>query len=173
MSDNTYMTILSFDLGIKNMGACALSDKCEIIEWTLLTLDSKKISDVALCLDSWISATLLDRDETNVIVVLECQPWRNHQTTRLFTVMETYFTVAYPSFVIRKVSSNCKWKYLKRPVPSSYHERKRQIVEHCKLLLKDSALLDWFESQIKKDDLADAYVQALYVYVIDAKGTFS
>ena len=164
--------ILSFDLGIKNMGACALNDECEIIEWTLLTLDSKKISDVVLCLDTWISCTLVD-NEKNVIVVLECQPWKNHQTTRLFTVMETYFTVAYPSFVIRKVCSNSKWKYLNRAVPSSYHERKHQIVEHCKRIIHDSEWLDWFESQIKKDDLADAYVQALYVYVIDVKGTFS
>ena len=40
--------------------------KFEIIEWTLLTIDSKKISDIMLCLDTWLSCTLVVH-ETNII----------------------------------------------------------------------------------------------------------
>ena len=155
--------LFSFDLGIKNMGACALQNNGEIISWELMQINSTKISDIILSLDSWISCVLYNNTEIPVQVVLEHQPWRNRKTVRLLVIMETFFTVAYPSFILKKVMSNSKWKFLNMTVPDTYNERKRKIVEVCinKLSQTNTKWLEWYTIQNKKDDLADAYVQGL------------
>ena len=98
----------------------------------------------------------------------------NYKRTRLFVVMETYFCIAFPFFQINRIYSNLKWKYLKKAVPSSYFERKREVVSITEQLLKEenTKWFEWFLLQDKKDDLADAYIQSLY-YVIKDKGTFN
>jgi len=63
--------LLSFDLGIKNMGACALKNNGEIVAWELMNINSPKISDVVLSLDSWISCVLSNNTEIPIQVVLE------------------------------------------------------------------------------------------------------
>ena len=157
--------LLSFDLGIKNMGACALKNNGEIVAWELININSTKISDIVLSLDSWISCVLSNNTEIPIQVVLERQPWRNRKTTRLLVMMETFFTVAYPAFIVNKVLSNNKWKYINMIVPDTYNERKSRIIDVCKYKLSQShdnnKWLEWYCAQQKKDDLADAYVQAL------------
>ena len=161
--------LLSFDLGIKNMGACALKNNGEIVAWELLNINSTKISDIVISLDSWISCVLSQCTERPIQIVLERQPWRNRKTTRLLVIMETFFTVAYPSFILNKVLSNNKWKYINMIVPVTYNERKSKIVDICKSKLSQSndnnKWLEWYNEQQKKDDLADAYIQALVILI--------
>lgn len=159
------MLLLSFDLGLKHMGACAIDRERKIHSWTILTPKSDLISDIKTELDAWISCFLVDHED--IAVVLERQPWKNHKMTRLFVIMETYINVAFPRFKVFKISSNTKWNYLKRSVPRTYYERKREIIVVCEQLLQENtgneAWLEWFRCQEKKDDLADAYVQSLVI----------
>ena len=158
--------LLSFDLGLKNMGACALNENGDIIAWNILNLKSLNIKDITLELDTWISCINIESIE-QVRVILERQPWKNYKMTTLLIIMETYFTVAFPSYKIYKVGSNNKWKYLNKNVPLTYHERKRQIIKDCQILLNESKnnnhWINWFQSQEKKDDLADSYIQCLFI----------
>ena len=157
--------ILSFDLGLKNMGACALDKNNQIVSWTILNIQSIEINNIVLALDTWISC-VCDHSE-NIVFVLERQPYRNHKMTKLSIIMHTYFKVAFPSYKVYQVSSNMKWKYLKREVPQTYHLRKNEAIKACtnELHLHESNTnwSQWFHSQPKQDDLADAYIQALYI----------
>ena len=155
--------LLSFDLGLKHMGACAIEDDGKIVSWIILRPKSPSISDIVLELDTWISCVNTNNKCTRV--VLERQPWNNRKMTRLLVIMETYLVVSFPSFTINKIASNMKWKFLMRDVPSTYYERKRESIKSCENLLtideKNKVWLEWFLSQEKKDDLADAYIQGL------------
>ena len=157
--------ILSFDLGLKHMGVCAIQRDGKIHSWTVLTPKSDSISDIKTELDSWITCFLTDNEA--ITVVLERQPWKNHKMTRLLIVMETYLNVAFPFFKVYKISSNTKWNFLKRSVPRTYYERKCEIIKVCEKMLKEdpenNQWFDWFVCQEKKDDLADAYIQSLVI----------
>ena len=158
--------ILSFDLGLKNMGGGVLDESNRIFAWTVLNVETSKIADITLALDSLISCVRSDYDESREVhVVLECQPHRNRKMSRLFVIMETYFTVAFPSFIIQRMFSNTKWKLLNVPIPKTYRDRKHDIVNVCTDNMRsyepNLKWLTWFESQNKRDDLADAYVQGL------------
>ena len=157
--------LLSFDLGLKHMGACAIDRGGKIHSWVILTPKSDCISDIKTELDTWISCFLVEHED--IAVILERQPWKNYKMTRLFVIMETYINVAFPRFKVFKVSSNTKWNYLKRSVPPTYYERKREIITVCEKMLKENTenetWLEWFRSQEKKDDLADAYIQSLVI----------
>ena len=89
-----YKMILSFDLGLKHMGVCAIQRDGKIHSWAVLTPKSDSISDIKEELDSWITCFLTDNEA--ITVILERQPWKNHKMTRLFIVMETYLNVAFP-----------------------------------------------------------------------------
>ena len=158
--------ILSFDLGLKHMGVCVLDESNRIFAWTVLNIETSKISDITLVLDSYMSCVRCDYDESKEVhVVLECQPHWNRKMSRLFVIMETYFTVAFPSFIIQRMFSNTKWKLLNVPIPKTYRDRKHDILSVCmdniRTYEQNEKWLKWFESQNKQDDLADAYVQGL------------
>ena len=158
--------ILSFDLGLKNMGACALDLTNRIIAWNILNHKTTRIPDIILVLDSWISCVRTDCDHSErVHVVLESQPRQNQKMLRLLIVMETYINVAFPSFVVYKIFSNMKWKCLDMDVPLTYRQRKLAITDVCKSKLRSYEPNDkwyaWFVLQKKCDDLSDAYIQGL------------
>jgi len=162
--------ILSFDLGLKNMGACAIDESTlNIIAWDVLQT-SQRTEDIVTTLDTWISCIKSDNEideSVNFTVVLERQPWKNNTTRRLYIIMETYFRIVFPSYKIRGVMSNYKWKILGKCVPKTYTERKKEIVNICQNELnKSQSSVNnewnvWFMKQPKKDDLADAYVQGI------------
>ena len=165
--------ILSFDLGLKNMGACALDDSTlNIIAWDVLQT-SQRIEDIITTLDTWISCVKnlnceneFDRT-VHGSVFLERQPWKNNRTRRLYIIMETYFRVVFPSYKVHGVMSNYKWKRLGKCVPKRYSKHKKEIVNVCENELNNSQSQTnaewyaWFMNQPKKDDLADAYIQAI------------
>ena len=160
--------IISFDLGFKNLGMCVLDKQYHILEWKNLKIDSSKIKEIISVLDIWISLVIEKKNnkDEEIIIVLENQPYYNRKTSRLLVIMETFFIVAYPLFVIQKKSSNSKWKFLQKNVPSLYTERKKQCVLACMEQLdiyetQESKWKDWFCTQNKKDDLADCYLQGL------------
>ena len=158
--------ILSFDLGLENMGACALDSTNRIIAWNILNHKTTRIPDIILVLDSWISCVRTDCDHSErVHVVLESQPRQNQKMLRLLIVMETYINVAFPSFVVYKIFSNMKWKCLDMDVPLTYRQRKLAITDVCKSKLRSYEPNDkwyaWFVLQKKCDDLSDAYIQGL------------
>ena len=158
--------ILSFDLGLKKMGACALDSTNRIIAWNILNHKTTRIPDIILVLDSWISCVRTDSDHSErVHVVLESQPRQNQKMLRLMIVMETYINVAFPSFVVYKIFSNMKWKCLDMDVPLTYRQRKLAITDVCKSKLRsyepNDTWYDWFVLQKKCDDLSDAYIQGL------------
>ena len=165
-----YVMILSFDLGLKNMGACALDDTTlNIIAWDVLET-SQRTEDIVTTLDTWITCLKCEKEineNVSVSVLLERQPWKNNRTRRLYIIMETYFRIVFPSYKVRGVMSNHKWHRLGRCVPKTYTERKKEIVNVCKTELQNSQSrtndewYEWFMNQPKKDDLADAYVQAI------------
>ena len=88
--------LLSFDLGLKHMGACAIEDDGKIVSWIILRPKSPSVRDIVLELDAWISCVNNESESTRII--LERQPWTNRKMTRLFVIMETYLTVSFPSF---------------------------------------------------------------------------
>ena len=164
--------ILSFDLGTCYMGVCALYLNSRIVDWMIWN-KMDQIPELVLTLDVWMSLIIDQCDDRKQFdVVIERQPPRNRKTNRIVTVLETYFHTAWRQNCnsIRVLHSNIKWTHvLKRYIPKTYKERKKECVRECvDVLVQKNETDEWkefFRTNKKRDDLADAYLQAQYLAV--------
>ena len=156
--------ITSFDIGKVNMACCCLHDGV-IKHWdvfpAMTTLDLVKQLDER----PW----LLEADA----IVLEKQPSFNPKMRIVAGAVRCYFTVRKHdrglAYSIYDYSPRMKLQCYDGPVPdfgmaSEYAERKKVAVYQCRELLKKDQsrdLAELFEASKKKDDLADAFLQAL------------
>lgn len=176
-------TIASFDIGTKNLAYCLLSiaaDKCiQILAWDVLTIPGGAYDLLPKRL-----ATLLDQlftswqdliqDVPLSTVLIEKQPGRNKTMVRVEAYLHMYF-VAKDQYRILLVSPKDKLKTVKCNFAGSskeaYSLRKKtaiaathQIVNDAKLFVSDNNQKfahGIFLKHKKKDDLADAFLQAL------------
>ena len=173
IKDETPVMILSFDPGTCFMGVCALHSNGQIVDWTVWN-KMDHIQDLVLTLDVWMSLIIehCDDDKKQFTVVIERQPPRNRKTNRIVTILETYFYTAWKQNCtsIRTLHSNIKWTHvLKRRIPKTYKERKKECIRECVDVLQQKNETDewkqYFQTSKKRDDLADAYLQAQYLTV--------
>lgn len=172
--------ILSFDIGIVNMAYCVMDRSSKkIIHWEVFSLCNS--SDIENCKDL---VRKLDQrnhifDEVS-ITLLERQPKVNPKMKAMASTLRTYLVVRQlvdnnKDFRIIDYSPKYKLMCWTGPVPridvkSEYYRRKKLSIFQCEKLIEDQeqSVRDIYsESQSKKDDLADCYLQCLSFIMFD------
>lgn len=110
--------------------------------------------------------------KTAVAFVIEQQPNSQTDMQILSYILYTYLRVRYPDKKIQLISGKNKFKCLgpltperKAQMNKNYYQRKKLSVQLAMDALEksnNSQMLQWLQLQDKQDDLADAYIQALW-----------
>lgn len=156
--------ILSFDVGIKNLAFCAVTENLMIQKWEVCTIPSPQTN-----FDGLITfMNSLDFDPTTVSTVLvEKQPSRNCKMRIMEAILMTFFKVKGFDKV---VSFNPKLKLGKElgktiKGRSNYSTRKKYGILLTNRFITDypqsESMRTAFEKHKKKDDMSDALLQAL------------
>ena len=163
------MSILSFDVGIKNLAFCVLKEN-KILHWNVSEL--KYSSNQSLCeavvnyCDMW--PQMLECHT----VLIEKQPSRNNKMRIIEALLNAYFVIkgikSDDSQIAKVLVISAKYKLGSNTAKgkTNYNERKKLSVERCKkfMTLTENENQDFkeiFEKSKKKDDLADTLLQAL------------
>ena len=163
------MSILSFDVGIKNLAFCVLKEN-KILNWNVSTLKNASTNQ-SMC---EIIVEHLDKFPEMLqcnTVLIEKQPSKNNKMRIIEALLNTYFVIKgssnTDSSIKKIVIYSAKYKLgdntLKGKV--NYSERKKLSVSRCKAYLdkytQDENFIEYFDLSKKKDDLADCLLQAL------------
>lgn len=168
------MKILSFDIGIINMAYCIMEDTTKnILHWEVFSLCNS--TEIENCKD--LVRKLDDRPhilEDIGIVLLERQPKCNPKMRAMASSLRSYLIVRGfidkgQKFTLKDYSPKHKLMCWDGPVPkindkSEYRRRKKLAIYQCEQLIKDQSqnVQDIYnDSQKKKDDLSDCYLQCL------------
>ncbi len=172
--------ILSFDPAEINMAFCLIRiDTLKIVEWGLFSIKDSthegSCNKLAKHLD-----TLKLTDNKKVIIVIEQQPVINSKTVCIVGQLQMYYVIEKmdnPGIIkIVTYHAKNKIKYYQpmegdEPMPArldklkkGHYKTKQILIEHCRRILKqnneDQKWIDWFENQVKLDDVGDAMVTA-------------
>jgi hypothetical protein len=165
--------LTSFDIGIVNMAYCMLDTlTSDILYWEVFSLcntnEIENTMDLVRKMDErpWI----LESD----VILLEKQPSINPKMRIMAESLRSYLILRglidnNKKFELINYSPRYKLKCYDGPVPeyklaSEYAIRKKTSIFHCNELLKNQpkhAMEIFTESQSKKDDLSDCFLQGL------------
>lgn len=185
------MRVISFDVGIRNLALCMIdqvnSESPRIVHWevtdTLLennctVSDCRKVplEKLTRFLVRYLEKRLSRfKDLSPDCIAIEQQPSSrfcpNIKTKVLSHVIQSFFVSNFQDAVIRFVNPKAPKKLIKgadaikkeKKMSVRYRLHKKLAIMETMRLLQDSAWLKFFETNKKKDDLADSYIQALFV----------
>lgn len=157
-------TIISFDIGTKNMALCISEvfhegnqKSLKIREWKRFDIDKENIEISCSFLVTLLKDRLTNiKDDKNTWILIERQLPDNKKCICVSFTTFTYFLTKYENANVSFVNAKVK------PLNSHGKKRKRESIETTKetlVNLGENIWLEWFNKQIKKDDLADAYLQ--------------
>lgn len=163
------MSILSFDVGIKNLAFCILKDTV-IQNWNVSEIKYKTNQNLCDVIVAHLD-TFPDMLECNTVLI-EKQPSRNNKMRIIEALLNAYFIIkgsSSESSLIKKVLVySAKYKLGSNTMKgkANYTERKKLSIARCKKFLESTAEINEeyvpiFENSKKKDDLADSLLQAL------------
>ena len=178
------MKYLSFDVGIKNLGYCILDDDLKIYNWGIVNIidnTKKKLDTDELCNILW---NKLDEIEAMIEVdkvVIENQPsLKNPRMKTIQILLLSYFVAQQRTLTtpIKKIDcflprnklniyegNNKKELEDSIKTQNKYQRTKKLSILFTKEMIKDQTnWLEFLESNKKKDDLADSFMQgACYI----------
>ena len=158
------MIILSFDIGIKNLAYCLIDTSDDtILDWNVLDCTGQNETlRVIEELDSLLYLCEAD------VILLEKQPSFNPKMRNISTAIYVYFILRIKHeqnrdckiiFYNAKYKLKCSNIKIEQTVKSKYSQNKKLAIAHTRELLKTHKV--FFESNKKKDDLADCFLQGL------------
>lgn len=183
MTTNITTTILSIDVGIKNLSFCLFQTSKEqttVVNWKNITVydgNAKKVN-IEVLTEHVLQSLMEHFDETSNIdiVLIENQPMlKNGLMKTVAVVIYTFFNVLKIQFgnvkSVKFVSATNKLKcFLSNNTNATstkktdYKERKQLSIDLAKLYIDKicPSKLEWFMQQTKKDDCADSLNQGIY-----------
>lgn len=167
------MKVLAFDVGVKHLAYCLLTDAFQIEDWEVLELEGRTIEDHIVSL----LAALRHQNRQQLLgadtVVIERQVKANPRMSCIASALLMYFLQAgRPACYVEASKKLGAFKdVLLHAKPGSlpekgYRRTKAQSVM-CTRFVVQGAWRDWFEALPKKDDAADALSLA-WSYMKDA-----
>jgi hypothetical protein len=170
-------TVLSIDVGIKNLSYCVLKttpDTIIIADWQNITVTNQCIKKITLQnLTESLLTTLEEHFDDTVnydYVIIENQPMlKNGLMKTVSVVIYTYFNILKMHHGnirdVRFVSATNKLKNFD-VAKATYKDRKKASIQLAMLYIEQfcpasSSWNEWFHKQSKKDDYADSLNQGL------------
>lgn len=170
--------IVSLDLGYKNCAMAVIKKDCgTLVDWRLesmvsdeaVVVGSVKVREVCKAAKLYYQTHLQPYlNEPDALVVVERQRYRSNGATAVLdnalinVVLETVFSVLIEERQWLSVEPKAVARYYN--LPSGYAEKKRAAVrlvgERIKGVDDGQGILEIFKKSKKKDDLADALLQA-------------
>ncbi len=158
------MKVLAFDVGIKNLSLCVLTEAFAIERWEVLALGGKTTEAHVLSLHEVLRDRpwLLEADD----VIVERQMASNTKMSCIAAALLMYFVQnGRPAAYVEASKKTSAFKdLLAHATPGSlpkagYRRTKAQSVMCARFVLQGE-WSDWFEALPKKDDAADALTLA-------------
>jgi hypothetical protein len=176
-------TVLSIDVGIKNLSYCVLKigggapelqDDINIVDWKNIAVTNQCIKKTPLQnITESLLTTLEEHFDDTVIydyVIIENQPMlKNGLMKTVSVIIYTYFNMLKMHHGnicdVRFVSATNKLKNVD-VAKSTYKDRKKASIHLAKMYIEQfcppsSSWNDWFHKQQKKDDYADSLNQGI------------
>ena len=156
--------ILSIDCGIKNLAMCLIdpADR-KIHQWDVSGVPPMHADGVFPCLvrhlneRPWVLGAKT--------VVIEKQPDRNRGMKAVENLLHTYFLVKGPEREVVIWDARHKVPDMAGAGAARYAQRKKASIERARKFIEatdvNKALVPFFDSHKKKDDLSDSVMQAL------------
>lgn len=182
MAEFEFDRIISFDMGVKNLSLCILDINChkvKIIKWSIIQLRGNNISDFT---KDMINKLRIENFQYFDYALIEQQINRNTQMKVLSHVLQTYFicecktppeNVIFVNPKIRCENNSLKYTNMIKNIklslnlPNKLSRREYKFISIATTnfyLSCDPAChewLAWFNSQDKKDDLSDSFIQSV------------
>lgn len=152
--------LLSIDVGIRNLGMCLIDPTTKKIHhWDASGIPPQHSSGLFVCLRDHLRARPWVLQSSKVLI--EKQPDKNRTMKSVEHFLHTYFLCNDRD--VQLYDARFKIPDVVGPGRAMYNKRKKESVIRCTEFIKETNpdLLDWFQSQKKKDDLADTVMQAL------------
>ena len=159
------MTILSIDVGIRNLALCLLDDSTNtVIEWDVDGIPPEHKDGIFPCLRDHLDARawVIDADT----ILIEKQPPRNKRMVMVMHFLHSYFVIRSPRSETIIYDAKHKVPDVVGTGRAQYVKRKKTAVERCRQFIVDTDAqngrwLSVFDKTKKKDDMADTVLQAL------------
>jgi hypothetical protein len=155
------MTLLSIDVGIKNLAMCLIDPKTKkIYEWDVSGVPPQHSGGLFLSMKKHLDARPWARQMSKTVII-EKQPDKNKGIKSVEHFLHTYFLCHGQEVIIW--DARHKIPDIAGPGRARYIERKKASVERCRTFIQ-ATNPDWvehFDKHKKKDDLADTCMQAL------------
>ena len=163
------MSVLSFDVGMKNLAFCILKEQ-SITDWNVSEIKYKTNQSLCEAIVAHLDALpQLLQCET---VLIEKQPSRNNKMRIIEALLNAYFVIKGVSVsdspVTKVIVYSAKYKLGNSTMKgkSNYNERKKLSVARCRKFLENTnycneTFVNLFNDSKKKDDLADCLLQGL------------
>lgn len=173
------MRFLSFDIGVNNLAYCFIEDDSKkVIEWKVVNVieGTKDFYDISEAFVHFLHEEFFDLDMSNTSILIENQPvLKNPVMKSIQMIVFTFFQMMkyqqYNDMSIRLISASNKLKC--RNIPDGFQtvsgstkyavNKKKSILMCGNYIKEDETWKPYFDKHKKKDDLADCYLQAMYV----------
>lgn len=174
MEENRVLTI---DVGIHNLAICIARpgeppEHWKVFECFPETL-TKNTSIATLrealvdTVDRQLLPIIQNRERPIQRVFIEQQPTRNTTMLTLQHVLGTWFQCREPHLSVKTMSGKLKLRDHVDQKELNYNQRKKAAIETTRHYFEERGWsLDRFESEKKKDDLADTFLMALVAHKI-------
>jgi hypothetical protein len=152
--------LLSIDVGIRNLGMCLIDPNTKKIHhWDASGIPPQHSNGLFVCLRDHLRARPWVLQSSKVLI--EKQPDKNKTMKSVEHFLHAYFLCNDRD--VQLYDARFKIPDVVGPGRAMYNKRKKESVIRCTEFIKETnpELLDWFQDQKKKDDLADTVMQAL------------
>ena len=154
------MSLLSIDVGIKNLAMCLIdSSTRRIYQWDVSGVPPQHADGLFKALKVHLRGRPWTLDAHTVLI--EKQPDRNKTMKGVEHFLHTYFLCHDKDVIV--YDARHKVPDISGPGRARYIQRKKASIERCRQFLQETQP-DWiqvFDKHKKKDDLADTCMQAL------------
>lgn len=158
------MSILSFDIGIRNLAFCEIDSKLIISDWQVISLrDMGEKINFDETIDRLLTFLRKTWPERNGVVLIENQPCMVNPTMKSIQVcIYTYFRMIGGHPQLCSASNKLKVsKNVTEKKKLTYGEKKKLAIATTRLYIKETQWEQFFDKQPKKDDYSDSFLQAV------------
>lgn len=154
------MLLLSIDVGIRNLGICLIDTETKKIKhWDATGIPPQHTNGLFVCLRDHLRNRPWVLEATKILI--EKQPDKNKTMKSVENFLHSYFLCN--DLDVQIYDARHKIPDVIGPGRAMYLKRKKASVSRCSEFITHTnpELVEWFNSQKKKDDLADTVMQAL------------